>query len=63
MKRVGSVSWIVVLVSVVLTGCATVPVLEKAHSQGQAIIFGKVNVIVDGKHSKVPFLDPWHIEF
>ena len=52
MKILGSLCWIVVIVSVVLTGCTTAVKMETAQSlsKEQAIVFGKVNVIVDGKH-------------
>lgn len=51
MKILGPLFWIAVIVSVALTGCTTAVKMETARSlsKEQAIVFGKVNVIVDGK--------------
>ena len=55
MKILGSLYWIVILVSVAMSGCTTTIKMEPAQSlsKEQAIVFGKVNVIVDGKHIKM----------
>ena len=55
MKRLGYLYSIVVIVSVVTSGCTTTTTLEpgQSPSKDQAIVFGKVIVIVDGKHIKM----------
>ena len=55
MKILGSLYWIIILVSVAMSGCTTTIKMEPAQSlsKEQAIVFGKVNVIVDGKHIKM----------
>ena len=55
MKILGFLYWIVILVSVAISGCTTTLKMEPAQSMSkeQAIVFGKVNVIVDDKHIKM----------
>ena len=55
MKRLGYLYSIVVIVSVVTSGCTTTTTLEpgQSPSKDQAIVFGKVIAIVDGKHIKM----------
>ena len=55
MKILRSMYWIAVLVSVLLAGCTTAVKMDAARSlsKEQAIVFGKVNVSVDGKHIKM----------
>lgn len=55
MKILGSLYWIVILVLVAMSGCTTTSKMEPAQSptKEQAIVFGKVNVIVDGEHIKM----------
>ena len=55
MKTMKSLFWIAVIVSVLLTGCTTAVKVETALSlsKEQVIVFGKVNVIVDGRHIKM----------
>jgi len=52
MNRLGSLYWIVILVSVAISGCTSTIKMEPAQSlsKEQAIVFGKVNVFVDGRH-------------
>jgi len=55
MKILGSLYWIVILVLVAISGCTTTLKMEPAQplTKEQAIVFGKVNVIVDGRYIKM----------
>lgn len=55
MKRLGYLYFIAVIMSVVLLGCTTTNKMEPAQSlsKEQAIVYGKIDVIVDGKHIKM----------
>ena len=55
MKTMKSLLWIAVIVSVLLAGCTTAVKMETARSlsKEQVIVFGKVNVFVDGRHIKM----------